>query len=101
MGGKNGSVYVGLGVGVLISCVLRQKLLQYKAAIDACDKVLKLDSGNVKAHFRRGQGYTELTRFEEARDCFNKVISLDASNEEAKRELLKLKKAEAKVCVRA
>merc|ERR1711959_525574 len=64
------------------------KLKDYSEAKKACDAVLKDDSQNVKAIYRRAQAEHGLKNFPECiRDC-KRVVELDAQNKDA-RALLK------------
>jgi len=49
------------------------KMGDLKEALKTCDKAIKLDPSCVKAHYRRGSAYTDMCKFDEARDAFNKV----------------------------
>jgi len=64
------------------------KLEDYIEAKKACEAVLKDESSNVKAIYRRAQAHLALKEFPECiRDC-KKVVELDASNRDA-RSLIK------------
>jgi len=77
------------------ACLL--KLKRPKEAIEKCNEVLKVDSENTKALFRRGQGYQLQNNFEKARDDLVKAakaapqdravrIALNAVVEELRKE---------------
>jgi tetratricopeptide (TPR) repeat protein len=69
------------------------KSLQYSIA------VLKLDSSNIKALFRKGQACGKLGNYEQAKFELQKVLEVDPSNAAAKKELAdvtKLMKEQAK-----
>lgn len=77
---------------LLNSAACYLKLKEHFEAKGACDKVLKEDSQNVKAVFRRAQAQLGMKNFIECiADC-KKVVELDASNKEAR---LLLKQAQA------
>lgn len=51
------------------------KLGEAKAAIQLCDKALKLDASCAKAYYRKASAYRDLANFDEAKKCFNKVTA--------------------------
>lgn len=68
---------------------------EHRKSIEACNKVLDANPVHIKALYRRGMAYMAAGDFEEARNDFNKMISIDKSSETiAKAALLKLKKEE-------
>lgn len=79
------------------ACLL--KLKDWDAARKACNAVLKDDSSNVKALFRRATALKEMGEFEEAmRDC-KAILGQDKANADARRmipQLKELQKAEDK-----
>eukprot|EP00931_Biecheleriopsis_adriatica_P118668 TRINITY_DN94015_c0_g1_i1.p1 TRINITY_DN94015_c0_g1~~TRINITY_DN94015_c0_g1_i1.p1 ORF type:complete len:582 (-),score=196.91 TRINITY_DN94015_c0_g1_i1:76-1821(-) len=68
------------------------KLSEHFEAKGACDKVLKEDSQNVKAVFRRAQAQLGMKNFIECMADCKKVMELDVSNREAR---LLLKQAQS------
>lgn len=71
------------------------KLSEYRKSIETCNKVLDANPVHVKALYRRGMSYMLVGDFDEARDDFNKMISIDKSAEsDATAALLKLKMRE-------
>lgn len=82
------------------ACLL--KLGECRKSIESCNKVLDANPAHVKALYRRGMAYMELGDFEEARNDFNKMITVDKSSEpNAKAALLKLKQKEQEIERRA
>lgn len=78
------------------------KLGEHKKSIETCNKVLDANPVHVKAFYRRGMAHMEAGDFQEARDDFNKMISIDKSVESTvKAALAKLKKEEQEVEKRA
>ncbi|KAL2485166.1 Peptidyl-prolyl cis-trans isomerase PASTICCINO1 [Abeliophyllum distichum] len=78
------------------------KMGEHKKSIEACNKVLDANPVHVKALYRRGMAYMSAGDFEEARDDFNKMMTIDKSSEStAKAALLRLKKEEQEVQKRA
>lgn len=75
-----------------------QKLGEYRKSIEICNKVLEANPVHVKALYRRGMSYMLVGDFDEARNDFNKMISIDKSSEpDAAAALLKLKQKEQEV----
>ena len=56
------------------------KLGEYKKAESACGKVLKDDSCNVKALFRRAQALAKLSEFEKAMTDIKRAMEIEPSN---------------------
>ncbi|XP_031127990.1 peptidyl-prolyl cis-trans isomerase PASTICCINO1 [Ipomoea triloba] len=78
------------------------KMGEHRKSIEACNKVLDANPVHVKAFYRRGMAYMAGGDFQEARDDFNKMMSIDKSSETtAKAALMKLKKEEQEVHRRA
>lgn len=72
-----------------------QKMGEYRKSIEACNKVLDANPVHVKALYRRGMSYMLLGDFDDAKNDFEKMKSLDKSAEaEATAALLKLKQKE-------
>jgi len=59
----------------------------WPACIEQCDKVLKKDSNNVKALYRKGVALGKTKEFDEAIQVLKKAVSLDATNVASKRAL--------------
>ena len=59
----------------------------WPACVEQCDKVLKKDSNNVKALYRKGVALGKTKEFEEAITCLKKAVALDATNVASKRAL--------------
>jgi len=75
----------------LAACAL--KLDYTYAATRYCDEVLKEEPKNVKALYRRAQGYLGSTEFDEAmKDC-KRILELDQTNKEARLLMQKIKQA--------
>ncbi|XP_047330537.1 peptidyl-prolyl cis-trans isomerase PASTICCINO1 [Impatiens glandulifera] len=71
------------------------KLGESRKSIEACNKVLDTNPVHVKGLYRRGMAYMSLGDFEDARNDFNKMITVDKSSESnARAALLKLKQTE-------
>ncbi|CAL5388437.1 unnamed protein product [Camellia sinensis] len=69
-----------------------------KKCIEACNKVLDTNPIHVKALYRRGMAYMSAGDFDEARNDFNKMMSVDKSSEsDARAALHKLKQKEQEV----
>ncbi|XP_052172665.1 peptidyl-prolyl cis-trans isomerase PASTICCINO1 [Diospyros lotus] len=74
------------------------KMGECRKSIEACNKVLDTNPVHVKALYRRGMAYMSAGDFEEARNDFNKMISVDKSSEpNARAALLKVKQKEQEV----
>ena len=59
----------------------------WPACVEQCDKVLRKDSNNVKALYRKGVALGRTKDFDEAISCLKKAVSLDATNVASKRAL--------------
>lgn len=74
------------------------KMGECRKSIEACNKVLDGNPVHVKALYRRGMAYMSAGDFEEAKNDFNKMMSVDKSSEpNAKAALLKLKQKEQEI----
>eukprot|EP00698_Gefionella_okellyi_P021912 TRINITY_DN7185_c0_g1_i2.p1 TRINITY_DN7185_c0_g1~~TRINITY_DN7185_c0_g1_i2.p1 ORF type:complete len:228 (-),score=59.55 TRINITY_DN7185_c0_g1_i2:43-726(-) len=71
----------------------RLKLKQYPEAASAATDALKLDTGNTKALFRRGQAYIGLHQWDKANSDLVSAAKAEPSNKEIRDELEALKKA--------
>lgn len=72
-----------------------QKMGEYRKSIETCNKVLDANPVHVKALYRRGMSYMLLGEFDDAKNDFEKMISVDKSSEpDATAALLKLKQTE-------
>ncbi|KAL3536457.1 hypothetical protein ACH5RR_004918 [Cinchona calisaya] len=78
------------------------KMGDCRKSIEECNKVLDANPIHVKALYRRGMAHMTAGDFEDARNDFNKMMSIDKSSEPAaKAALLQLKKEEQEVHRRA
>lgn len=72
-----------------------QKMGEYRKSIETCNKVLDANPVHVKALYRRGMSFMLLGEFDDARNDFEKMITVDKSSEpDATAALLKLKQKE-------
>ncbi|PWZ57196.1 hypothetical protein Zm00014a_017530 [Zea mays] len=72
-----------------------QKMGEYRKSIETCNKVLDTNPVHAKALYRRGMSYMLLGEFDDARNDFEKMITVDKSSEpDATAALLKLKQKE-------
>lgn len=60
-------------------------------AITLCDKLLELYPTNVEVYSLKAFASYKLSRYDVAVACYEKVLELDPSNEEAKKKLAELK----------
>ncbi|PWZ57198.1 hypothetical protein Zm00014a_017530 [Zea mays] len=68
---------------------------EYRKSIETCNKVLDTNPVHAKALYRRGMSYMLLGEFDDARNDFEKMITVDKSSEpDATAALLKLKQKE-------
>ncbi|CAN6456364.1 unnamed protein product [Victoria cruziana] len=79
----------------LNNAACKLKLKKYREAVKLCTNVLKLESQNVKALFRRAQAYIETTDFDLAELDLKKAMEIDPENRELISEYAKLKKLQA------
>jgi len=68
-------------------------LKNYRAAIEACDKALKIESDNVKARLRKAKALFMMREWEDAKVILECLIDDFPDNAEAKKELAAVKKA--------
>ncbi|XP_077238858.1 FKBP-type peptidyl-prolyl cis-trans isomerase family protein [Tasmannia lanceolata] len=75
-----------------------QKMGEFRKSIEACNKVLDGNPTHVKALYRRGIAYMSIGEFDEARNDFNMMITIDKSSEpDATSALMKLKQKEQEI----
>merc|ERR1712025_116371 len=65
------------------------KLQQWRDAESICSEILKKETYNVKALYRRGQAYMELKEMHDAVRDFKRILEVDESNTDAKRMIAK------------
>jgi len=63
------------------------KLMQYEYAEDDCSKALALDECNAKVLLRRGTARKGMGMYIEAQEDFQKVLSIEPNNRQARNEL--------------
>jgi len=73
----------------LAACQLA--LAEWRPAVLSCDRVLYLDSKNLKAFFRRAQAYMQLNEYEFARRDLARAAELDPKNREVKQAQTQLR----------
>lgn len=56
------------------------KLKKYRKALEDCDRVLAMDSDNLKARLRKAEALECLEMYEEAMECVNFAIRIDPNN---------------------
>ncbi|XP_053105714.1 sperm-associated antigen 1 isoform X2 [Hemicordylus capensis] len=66
------------------------KLQNWHVALQDCETVLKMDSGNIKALMRRATVYSNLQNFKEAANNLKKVLQTEPENAIAKKKLSEL-----------
>ena len=59
----------------------------WPSCVEQCDKVLRKDSQNVKALYRKGVALGKTKEFDDAIACLKKAVSLDATSVASKRAL--------------
>jgi serine/threonine-protein phosphatase 5 len=69
------------------------KLEEYGSSLHDAEQAIKLDSGFIKAHYRRGASHMALGKFGDAVDDFRLVLKLKPGDAEAKKRLQYCKKA--------
>ena len=67
----------------------------WRKAIASCDRALKLDPANVKAHYRKGLAYAKLHEFDLAREMYAVAIKGEPQSREIRTALEELKQAQA------
>jgi len=68
-------------------------LKNYRAAVEACDKALKIESDNVKARLRKAKALFQMREWEDAKVILECLLDDAPDNAEAKKELATVKKA--------
>ena len=68
------------------------KLQQYKQAIESCNKVMEINSKNIKGLYRRAKAHTGLTQYEYAIKDLEEAISYEPNNNDLLIELNRVKK---------
>jgi len=68
-------------------------LKNYRGAIEACDKALKIESENVKARLRKAKALFQMHEWEDAKVILECLLDDAPDNAEAKKELANVKKA--------
>uniref|UniRef100_A0A0K0FZ66 peptidylprolyl isomerase n=1 Tax=Strongyloides venezuelensis TaxID=75913 RepID=A0A0K0FZ66_STRVS len=66
--------------GRLNAALVHLKNKSYSECIHQCDKVLEIDSKNVKALYRKGQGYQQRKDYDDAISVYNKVLEIEPHN---------------------
>lgn len=75
-----------------------QKMGEYRKSIEACNKVLDANPVHVKALYRRGMSYMLGGDFDDAKNDFEKMVTVDKSSEpDATAALVKLKQKEQEI----
>jgi len=67
-------------------------LKNYRAAIEACNKALEIDSANGKARLRKAKALFHLREWEDAKALLEILVDDEPDNAEAKKELANVKK---------
>ncbi|XP_042515821.1 peptidyl-prolyl cis-trans isomerase FKBP62-like isoform X2 [Macadamia integrifolia] len=75
----------------LNNAACKLKLKDYKEAEKLCTKVLDIESGNVKALYRRAQAYIQMADLELAELDIKKALEIDPNNRDVKLEYKVLK----------
>lgn len=71
----------------LNNAACKLKLKDYKEAVNLCTTVLELDSRNIKALYRRAQGYIQLVELDLAEMDIQKALEIDPDNRYASHKL--------------
>ncbi|RWR73384.1 peptidyl-prolyl cis-trans isomerase FKBP65-like protein [Cinnamomum micranthum f. kanehirae] len=79
----------------LNNAVCRLKLKEFREAAKLCSEVLKLESRNVKALFRRAQAYIETNDLDLAELDLKKALEMEPDNGEVNLQLARLKKLQS------
>ncbi|VAH17017.1 unnamed protein product [Triticum turgidum subsp. durum] len=75
-----------------------QKMGEYRKSIEACNKVLDANPVHVKALYRRGMSYMLGGDFDDAKNDFEKMVTVEKSSEpDATAALVKLKQKEQEI----
>jgi len=70
-------------------CLIKEK--NWKDALEQTDKVLEIDSKNIKGLYRKGLVLTGMDRWDEALKILNEAKALDPTNTAIQQEIQKLK----------
>ncbi|XP_056682919.1 peptidyl-prolyl cis-trans isomerase FKBP62-like [Spinacia oleracea] len=63
---------------------------KYDETVKECSKAIELNPAYVKALLRRGEAYEKLERYEEAISDMKKILEVEASNEQARRNIVRM-----------
>ncbi|KAM3615796.1 uncharacterized protein V6R79_008040 [Siganus canaliculatus] len=64
------------------------KLGKYKEAINDCEWALKCNERCIKAYLHMGKAYLALKKYNESRNCFEKILEFDPTKEKIAKEYL-------------
>ncbi|KAF3847739.1 hypothetical protein F7725_020767 [Dissostichus mawsoni] len=64
------------------------KLGKYKEAISDCEWALKCNEGCIKAYLHMGKAYLALKKYNESRNCFEKMVEIEPAREKMVKEYL-------------
>lgn len=62
------------------------KMEKYEAAVQSCTKSIEYDTNYVKPLVRRAESYKKLDKLEEALQDYQKILTLEPSNQQARKE---------------
>lgn len=74
------------------SLITDLKLKSYIKALSDANECLRMEPGNVKALFRKGQAFIGRQMLSEAYDTFEKILDIDSTNQAAHKEMYELRK---------
>ncbi|KAM7399474.1 hypothetical protein PAMP_018745 [Pampus punctatissimus] len=72
------------------------KLEKYKEAINDCEWALKCNERCIKAYLHMGKAYFALKKYNESRDCFEKIVEIEPGREKLAKEYLTMVDLEEK-----
>ncbi|XP_044211022.1 tetratricopeptide repeat protein 12 isoform X1 [Thunnus albacares] len=64
------------------------KLEKYKEAISDCEWALKCNERCIKAYIHMGKAYLALKKYDESRNCFEKIVEMEPGKEKMAKEYL-------------
>ena len=78
----------------LNEALMKTKLNDFDSCAKTCDEVLRVDDLNVKAFYRKGVARKSQGLYDQAKNIFNRMLEIDATNTLAKVELQNIAKDE-------
>lgn len=66
--------------------VCKFKMREWQSIIGITDQVIEMDPHNVKCLYFRGKAYIELQEYDQAVECLKKLVQIDPSHTDGRKE---------------